>query len=91
MNKIPSGSQNTEAKTLPADVCIFGRFGRLPPAAVYSADCRFDSGVKWWIHVSSIVTFTQKLFFSCVETVANNALNHRRVVFDRLQSNAHPL
>ena len=41
------------AKTLPADVCVFRRFGR------FSADCRFDyryAGVKWWIHVSSIVT-----------------------------------
>ena len=50
MNKIPSAFQNTEAKTLPADVYVFGRFGRLLPAAVYSV-------VKWWIHVSSIVTY----------------------------------
>ena len=63
MNKIPYPSQNTEAKTLPADVCIFGHFGWLSPAAVYSADCRFDSGVKWWIHVSSIVTYLHKNFF----------------------------
>ena len=27
MNKIPCASQNTEAKTLPADVCIFDCFG----------------------------------------------------------------
>ena len=59
MNKIPSASQNTEAKTLPTDVCGFGHFGWLSPAAVHSADCWFDSGVKWWIHVSSIVTFMQ--------------------------------
>ena len=56
MNKLRCVSQNTEAKTLPADVCIFGRFGWLSPAAVYSVDCRFDSGVKWWIYVSAIVT-----------------------------------
>ena len=43
-------------KTLSADVCVFGCFGRLSPAAVHSADCQFDSGVKWSIHVSSIVT-----------------------------------
>ena len=55
MNKIPCAFQNTEAKTLPADVIVFGHFGRLSPAAVYTTDCRFDSGVKWWIHVSSIV------------------------------------
>ena len=63
MNKIPYPSQNTEAKTLPADVCIFGHFGWLSPAAVYSADCRFDSGVKWWIHVSSIVAYLHKNSF----------------------------
>ena len=28
MNKISCASQNTEAKTLPADICIFGHFGR---------------------------------------------------------------
>ena len=57
MNKIPCTSQNMKAKTLPADLCIFGRFGWLSPAAVLSVDCRFDSGMKWWIYVSSIVTY----------------------------------
>ena len=46
MNKITCVSQNTEAKTLPADVCVFGCFGRLSPAAVHSTDCQFDSGMK---------------------------------------------
>ena len=63
MNKIPCASQNTEAKTLPADVCVFGRFRWLSPAAVHSANCRFDSGGKWWIHVSSIVTYLCKNTF----------------------------
>ena len=63
MNKTPCTSQNTEAKTLPADVCIFGHFRRLSPAAVHSADCQFDSRVKWWIHVSSIVTYLCKNSF----------------------------
>ena len=63
MNKIPCTSQNTEAKTLPADVYIFDRFGWLSPAAVHSTDCRFDSGVKWWIHVSSIITYLHKNSF----------------------------
>ena len=57
MNKIYCTSQNTEVKTLSADVGVFGQFGQLSPATVHSADCRFDSGVKWWIHVSSIVTY----------------------------------
>ena len=57
MNKIPCASQNMEAKTLPADICVFHHFGWLWPAAVHSADCRFDSGMKYWIHVSSTVTY----------------------------------
>ena len=60
MNKIPCASQNMEAKTLPADVCIFGHFRRLSSAAVHSADCRSE----WWIQVSSIVTYLMKNSFS---------------------------
>ena len=60
----PCVSLNTETKTLPADVCIFGRFGRFSPVAVHSADCWFHSGVKWWTHVSSIVTYLRKNSFS---------------------------
>ena len=84
MNKIPCASQNLEAKTLLADVCVFDYFGWLSPAAVHTADCQFDSRVKWWIHVSSIVTYSCKNSFCCIETVANNALNRQHVVvFDR--------
>ena len=36
---------------------FFGCFVQLSP------DCRFDSRVKWWIHVSSIVTYLCKNFF----------------------------
>ena len=80
-----------QAKTLPADVCVFGRFRRLSPAAVHSTDSQFDSGMKWSIHVSSIVTHWCKTPFCCYETVANNALNSRRVVvFDRLWANDPP-
>ena len=63
MNKIPCASQNTEDTTLPADVCVFGRFGQLSPASLHSVDCRFDTGVKRWIHVSSIVIYLRKNFF----------------------------
>ena len=91
MNQIPCTSQNTEAQTMPADVCVFGCFGRLSPAAVHSADSRFDSGLKWWIHVSSIVIYLRKNSFCCFETVANNAPNRRRVVvFDRLRAKTAP-
>ena len=64
MNKIPLASQNTKAKNLPVDVCVFSGFGRLSPAAVHLADWRFDSGVKLWIHVSSIVTYLRESFLS---------------------------
>ena len=47
MNKTSCISQNTEAKTLPADVSIIGHFGQLLLAAVHSTDCQFDSKVKW--------------------------------------------
>ena len=63
MNKIPCASQNSEAKTLTADDCVFGHFGQLSPAAVHSADCRFNFGVKWWIHDVSIVTYLCKISF----------------------------
>ena len=42
---------------------VFGHFGWLSPAAIHSADYQFDSGVKWWIHVSSIVTYLCKSSF----------------------------
>ena len=63
MDKILYTSQNTETKTLPADVCISGHFGQFSPAAVHSGGCRFDPRVKWWIHVSSIVTYLHKNSF----------------------------
>ena len=62
MNKIPCAFQNTETKTLPADVWVFGCFERLSPAAVHSANYQFYSGVKWWIHVFSIVTYLHRKF-----------------------------
>ena len=62
---------------MPADICIFCCFGWLSPAAVHSADCWFDSGVKWRIYHH---IFTQKLLSCCIETIANSALNHRCVV-----------
>ena len=55
--------QNTEAKSLPADICIFSCFGGLSPATVHSTDCRFDSRVKRWIPVLIIVTYLHKNFF----------------------------
>ena len=79
MDKIPCASQNTEAKILPADVCVFDPSGRISPATVHSAYSRFDSGVKWWIHVSSIVTYLCKNSFlmswkSCKQRAESSTL-----------------
>ena len=63
MHKRSCASKNMEAKTLPADVCIFGRFGQLSPAAVHSADSWFDSRVRCCIHVLSNVTYLSKNSF----------------------------
>ena len=52
-----------EAKTMSTDIFIFGCFGWLSPSAVHSADCRFGSRMKRWIHVSSIVTHLRKNSF----------------------------
>ena len=84
MNKIPYPSQNTQAKNLPVDVCIFGRFGWLSPAAVHSADCQFDSRVKWWIYASLIVIYLCKNFLLHWNCCKKNALNHWYLVFDWL-------
>ena len=80
-----------EAKTLLADVCVFGHFGWLSPAAVHSADCQFDSEVKWWIHVSSIVIYLRKISFllhwnSCKQCSKSLMC----CFFDRLWANAVP-
>ena len=91
MNKIPCASQNTSAKTLPAVVCVFGCFGRLSPAAVHSADCRFYSEVKWWVHVLSIVTHLRKKpFLLCWNSCKQRTESSTRWCFDRLWANAAP-
>ena len=63
MNKIRCAFQNMKGKTLPADICVLDHFGQLSPAAVHTADCRFDSRVKWWICFIHCHIFMQKLFF----------------------------
>lgn len=40
---------------LPANCCLFGRFGRGLTAAIHSANSRYDSGMSRW-NCSSIVT-----------------------------------
>ena len=52
-----------EQNILPADVHVFCHFGRLSRAVVHLADNRFDPGVKWWINVSSIVTYLRENSF----------------------------
>ena len=70
MNKIPCASQNMEAKTLPADVCIFGRFGWLSQLTANLT--QEGSGGSMFHPLSHIYAKTP---FCCIETVANNALN----------------
>ena len=55
--------QNSEAENLPADDYVIGRFGQLSPATVHSADWRFDTRVKWWMHVSFIVAYLRQNSF----------------------------
>ena len=43
MKKLPCASQNTEAKTLSADVCIFGHFGHL----LLSTQLTTDLTLEW--------------------------------------------
>ena len=57
----------------------FGHFGRLSLAAVHSADCWFNSGVTWWIHVSSIVPYLHK----------NSFLLHRNSCKQHSESSTH--
>ena len=38
-------TKKTDAMTFPAHCWVFGRFGRLSPAAIHSDDWRLDSGV----------------------------------------------
>ena len=80
-----------EVKALPTDVCIFGGFGWLSPAAIHSVDCLFGSGVKWWIHVSSIVSYLHKNSFFYIETFANNTLNRQLIAVFDCEQTLHPL
>ena len=60
MKIIPRASQKTDPMTLPADEIVFVFFGAEPPLSVHYFDCSFISGVKWWIHVSSMVMGRRK-------------------------------
>ena len=75
--------QKKGGQNLPVDVCVFGRFVKLSPAAVHSANCRIDTGVKWWIPVSSIVIYLREKILrwnSCKQP----SEWWRVVVFDRM-------
>ena len=76
---------------MPADVCIFGCFEQLSPAAVHTADCWFDSEVKYGSMFHPLSHIYAKTPFCCVKTVANNTLSCQCVVvFDRLWANVTP-
>ena len=56
MNNMPLESQKTDAITFPLDCCVFDRFDAVPPGFAHCVTCCFDSGVYWWIHVSSMIS-----------------------------------
>ena len=87
MNKILCASQNTEAKTLPADICILGHFGWLFTQLTADLIPKWSGGSMF----HSLSHIYAKIPFCCIETVANNALNHQHiVVFDWLWTNTAP-
>lgn len=47
---------------------LFGRSEGLSPVAVQSVDFWFDSGVQWWFHFSSIVTYYSYLVYKAPKT-----------------------
>ena len=91
MNKIPCTSLNTKAKTLPADVCIFGHLDgfHLPLSTQLTSNLTSEWSDGFMFHPFSHVY--AKTHFCCIETVANNALNWWHiVVFDGLWANVAP-
>ena len=73
MNKIPCTSQNMEAKTLPANVCLWLLWTAFTSCCPLSWQliCEWSGGSMF--HPLSHIY--SKTHFSCVETVANNTLN----------------
>ena len=91
-NKVPCASQNTEAKTLPAHVSFLVALDgfHLLLSTQLTANLTPEWSGGFMFHAFSHIYV--KTPFCCIETVANNALNSRRViVFDRLWANMHPL
>ena len=91
MKKIPSTSQNMEAKPLHDDfMSLVSMDGfHLLLSTQLTADLTLEwSGGSMLHPLSHMYT---KTLFCCIETVVNNALNHwRMVIFDRLWENAAP-
>ena len=57
---MPLESQKTEAITLPANCCVFTRFGAFPPGPTHCFAFFFNSDVQRWNHVSLMVTNWRK-------------------------------
>ena len=60
MKIIPRAPQKTDATTLPVDETDSAFLGADSPFSVHCFDCSFVSGMKWWIHVSSMVMNRRK-------------------------------
>ena len=77
---IPCASQNTDAITLPADFCAFGRFGRglrlLSTQLTADLTLVCSGGSMFW----SLSHIDEKNPFYFDETGSNSSRNHRHVV-----------
>ncbi|GFQ71228.1 hypothetical protein TNCT_711811 [Trichonephila clavata] len=59
-NKTPWASQKTVRSTLPAEGVVLNVFWTGDDGCFHSIDAAFNSGVKWWTHVSSLVTIRNR-------------------------------
>ena len=86
MNKILCISQSMEAKTLPALVALDGSHLLLSTQLTTDLTPKWNEGSMF----NPLSDIYMKTPFCCIETVANNTLNHWHIVFDRLWANVAP-
>lgn len=59
----------------PADKLVFAFFGALSSVVVHCFDCCFNSGVEWWIQVSSTVTNRRQKCFVLRLNIAKQCID----------------
>ena len=78
--------------TWPADGTLFAFFGADSPLSIHCFDCSFVSGVKWSIHVSSMVMNRPKKSASLLWNIAKHSIEiSSRHCFVLLWLNAAPI